>query len=190
MSNASTVHTGWISQVTPRTTLENLTILGSGSLIVLSGKGSIKEDKILISKQLIAEVLEAPHSAYQGVNGMMANARAPVILVQCRCQHPIDEGTVLKIQLYGSVSAQRTADATFTLGVPIPKDGHRPIWPGSEKLDGIRRPVHRLNWNSPVTTRGKAATMSWFCTYCAPGEVPSDGGPSFDSVEYNSFLED
>ena len=34
----------------------------------------IKEDKILIPRQLRAEVLEALHSAHQGVNVMMANA--------------------------------------------------------------------------------------------------------------------
>ena len=35
----------------------------------------IKDNKILIPRQLRAEVLESLHSAHQGVNGMLANAR-------------------------------------------------------------------------------------------------------------------
>ena len=47
---------------------------------------------------------------------------------------------------------------------------------------------------APVPS-GKAVAIcntlrSWFCTYGAPEEVLSDGGPSFDSLEYNSFSED
>ena len=40
---------------------------------------------------------------------------------------------------------------------------------------------------------GKAKTVydtmrTWFCTYGAPEELSSDGGPPFESQEYNSFL--
>lgn len=35
----------------------------------------IKENKILIPRQLHAEVLESLHSAHQGVNGMLENVR-------------------------------------------------------------------------------------------------------------------
>lgn len=40
----------------------------------------IKDNKILIPKQLRAEVLKALHSAHQNVNGMMANAQQRLFL--------------------------------------------------------------------------------------------------------------
>ena len=94
---------------------------------------SIKENKILIPKQLRAEVLKPLHSAHQGVNGMMANARqrffwpgldASIRQTRAQCR------TCNMIALSQPKEPVKPR-------IPIPENGHRPLRPSWEKLYGV-----------------------------------------------------
>ena len=50
------------------------------------------------------------------------------------------------------------------------------------------------SWNRYKEMSGNAKTTcdalrNWFCTYGVPEEISTDGGPPFDSQEYNQFLD-
>ena len=125
----------------------------------------IKGNRILVPKQLRAEVLEALHSVYQGVNGMMANARQ-IIIGQVWTPASDRQEHSARYATTSPIPAQGTTDATFKPGIPIPKDGHRPIWYAWKELHGIRRSVHWLDWSSPATI-GKGCSNMW----CVEGLV-------------------
>ena len=62
-----------------------------------------------------------------------------------------------------------------------------------EKLYGVRRPVHWLDWRIPATIKEGYSNMQCVelvllirCTR----ELSSSGRPPFDSMKYNSFLEE
>lgn len=154
----------------------------------------IKGERILIPKQLRAEVLEALHSAHQGVNGMMANARQRLFWpgldasirqtrAQCKkCNYiaPSQPREPLMQPSNPEFPFQKTATDLF--------DMH-----GKSYMVYADRYTGWIEV-APLPS-GKAvaicdALRGWFCTYGAPEEMSSDGGPPFDSREYNSFLED
>ena len=154
----------------------------------------IKENKILISRQLRAEVLEALYSAPQGVNEMMVNARQ---------------------RLFWSgfdASIWQTRAQCWKCNIIAPSQPREPLMPPSNPEFPFQKTVTELfdlhgktymeyedrypGWMEVTSlSSGKAtavcdALRNWFCTYGVPEEISSDGGPQFDLQGYKSFLED
>ena len=152
----------------------------------------INESRILIPRQLRAEVLEALHSAHQGVNGMLANAK----------QRLFWPGL--------GASVRQTRSQCRICNTIAPSQPKEPLMPSADPefpfqlvavdfadIQGRHYLVYADRYTGWVEitlmSSGKAKTIcdtlrSWFGTYGAPEEISSDGGPPFDSLEYNTFL--
>ena len=152
----------------------------------------IKDNKILIPRQLRAEVLESLHSAHQGVNGMLANAR----------QRLFWPGL--------GASVRQTRSQCRTCNTIAPSQPREPLMSPADPefpfqqvvvdfvdIQGKSYMVYADRYTGWVEVAlmqsGKAKTIcdtmrTWFCTYGTPEEISSDGGPPFESKEYDSFL--
>ena len=152
----------------------------------------IKGNKILIPRQLRAEVLEALHSAHQGVNGMLANAR----------QRLFWPGL--------GASVKQTRAQCHVCNTIAPSQPKEPLMPSPKpefpfqlvaidfaNIQGKHYLVYADRYTGWVEitlmSSGRAKTIcdtlrSWFCTYGAPEEIASDGGPPFESQEFDTFL--
>ena len=151
---------------------------------------TVKGNKILIPRQLWAEVLELLHAAHQGVNAMLANPRQRLFWLglatsirqtrsQCRIRNRI-------------ALSQGTLDVSSRSGIPVSISccglrGHT-----EQELHGFADRYTgwvEVAWMSSGNAKNVCDTMrTWFCTYGAPKEISSDGGPPFESQEYNTFL--
>ena len=153
----------------------------------------IKNNKILIPKQLRREVLESLHSAHQGVTGMTSNARQRLFwpgldsqlrLIRSQCK---DCNDVTPSNAREPMTEAPLPTFPFELTVTDFFD-HK----------GFLYLIYADRYTGWVETslmsNGKASTVCnelcrWFMTYGAPTELSSDGGPPFDSQEYKSFLQ-
>ena len=153
-----------------------------------------KSNKILIPRPLCAEVLECLHAAHQGVNRMLANARQRLFwpgleaqLRQTRAQckacnrtapsqprEPLAEPALPQFPFQHTV-----ADLCDISGNKYLVFADR--YTGWVEAALMPDPNARKVWNRLRT---------WFCTYGAPAELASDGGPPFQSLEYHQFLKD
>ena len=152
----------------------------------------VNGNKILIPRQLRAEVLESLHSAHQGVNGMLANAR----------QRLFWPGL--------GASIRQTRSQCRTCNMIAPSQPREPLMSPADPefpfqqvvvdfvdIQGKNYLVYADRYTGWVEVAlmpsGKAKTVcdtmrTWFCIYGAPEEISSDGGPPFESQEYDSFL--
>ena len=152
----------------------------------------IKDNKILIPRQLRAEVLESLHSAHQGVNGMLANARQRLFWPGL--------GTCVR-----QTRAQCRTCNTIALSQPreplmSPADTEFPFQQTVVDFVDINGKNYLgyadryTGWvEVALMPSGKAKTVcdtlrTWFYTYGAPEELYADGGPPFESQGYDSFL--
>ena len=155
---------------------------------------AIKENKILIPRQLWAVVLEALHSTHQSVNGMMANTQ----------QRLFWSG------LDDNIRQMRVQNRKCN--IIAPSQPREPLMPPSNPeflfqktvtdLFDLHGKTHMVyadrytGWMEVTSlSSGKAtavceALRNWFCTYGVPEEISLDGGPLFNSQGYKSFLED
>ena len=151
-----------------------------------------KDRKMLIPKNLRATVLEGLHIAHQGVNNMLSNARlrffwpgldTEVKQLRARCrqcnEHAPSQSEEPPIAPpLPEVPFEQTVTDLFHL------EGHTFLayadrfsgWLEVEKLcNGSFREVRK-------------SFLRWFRTYGVPEEMASDGGPPFNSYEYQRFL--
>ena len=153
----------------------------------------IKNNKILIPKQLRREVLESLHSAHQGVTGMTSNARQRLFwpgldsqlrLIRSQCK---DCNDVTPSNAREPMTEAPLPTFPFELTVTDFFD-HK----------GFLYLIYADRYTGWVETslmlNGKESNVCnelrrWFMTYGAPTELSSDGGPPFDSQEYKSFLQ-
>ncbi|MEL7377532.1 MAG: DDE-type integrase/transposase/recombinase, partial [Bacteroidota bacterium] len=152
----------------------------------------IKGSKILIPKSLRAEVLQALHAAHQGVNGMLANARqrlfwpgldASVRLTRAQCKAcnkmaPSNPRQPLQPPANPDYPFQQTVTDFFDLH-------------GKDYLIYADRYTGWVEIALMTSGRSQAvcdALRKWFVTYGAPEELSSDGGPPFQSYDYDTFL--
>ena len=152
----------------------------------------IKDNKILIPRQLRAKVLKSLHSAHQGVNGMLANARqwlfwprlgASIRQTRAQCRMC---NTIAPSQLREPLMSPADPEFPFQQTVVDFVD-----------INGKNYLVYADQYTGWVEVAlmpsRKAKTVcdtlrTWFCTYGAPEELSADGGPLFESQEYDSFL--
>ena len=135
----------------------------------------IKENKILIPRQLWAEVLEAVHSAHQGVNGMMANARQQLFwpgldasFRQFRAQ----------CQKYNIIAPSQPREPLMP-----PSNPEFPFQKTVTDLFDLHGKTYMVyadrytGWMKVTSlSSGKAtavceALQNWFCTYSVPEEI-------------------
>ena len=154
----------------------------------------IKEKKILIPRQLRAEVLEALHTAHQGVNEMMANARqrlfwpgldASIRQTRAQCRKC---NIIAPSQPRGPLMPPSNPEFPFQKTVTDLFDLHgKTYMVYADRYTGWMEVTSLSSWK---TTAVYEALRNWFCTYGVPEKISSDGGPPFDSQGYKSFLED
>ena len=144
----------------------------------------IKENKILIPRQLRAEVLKALHSAHQGVNGVMANARQRLFWpgldasirqtkAQCRKCNIIASSQPREPLIPPSnpkFPFQKTVTDLFDLHV-------KTYMVYTDRYTGWMKVT---SLSSGKATAVCEALRNWFFTYGVPEEISSDGGPPFD----------
>lgn len=152
----------------------------------------VKANKILIPRQLRAEVLESLHAAHQGVNGMLANARQRLFwpgldasIRQTRSQ----------CRTCNTIAPSRPREPLMT-----PADPEFPFQQVVVNFVDIQGKSYMVYANRhtgwvevALMSSGKAKNVcdtmrTRFCIYSAPEKISSDGGPPFESQEYNTFL--
>ena len=150
-----------------------------------------KGKKMLIPLALRQQVLEGLHAANQGVTGMLTNARerffwpgldAAVrqMRLQCRqCneQSPSQHAEPIMVSPPPEVPFEQTASDIFSL------EGHTFVAFADEYSGWLE--VERLSTNSFRNVR--KTFLRWFTTYGVPSEIATDGGPPFNSHDYNDF---
>ena len=152
----------------------------------------IKDNKILIPRQLRAETLESLHAAHQGVVGMLANARQ-------RLFWPGLDASVRQTRAQCR-TCNKIAPSQPREPLMSPADPEFPfqqVVTDFADIQGKSYLVYADRYTGWVEVAlmqsGKAKTVcdtmrTWFCTYGVPEEISSDGGPPFESLEYDSFL--
>jgi hypothetical protein len=148
--------------------------------------------KMLIPKKLRAGILEGLHAAHQGVSSMKSNARerffwlgldADVKQKREQCRSCIE-----------NAPSQRDEPAILT---PLPEmpfqqvavdyyyagNHHYLIY--ADRYSGWTEVALVPNTSFNVL---KKNMIMWFRTYGVPEEISSDGGPPFQSSDYNEFL--
>ena len=152
----------------------------------------IMDSKILIPRKLRGEVLESLHSAHQGVNGMLANARQRLFwpgldasIRQTRAQCKICN-TMAPSQPREPLMPPPNPEFPFQMTVTDFFDMQgKNYMVYADRYTGWVEVARMSSGNARATCD---ALRKWFCTYGVPQEISSDGGPPFDSQEYNQFL--
>ena len=151
-----------------------------------------KGKKMLVPKSLRPQVLEGLHAANQGVTGMLSNARdrffwpgldADVKQMRSQCrqcneQAPSQPAEPLMLTPPPQVPFEKTAADFFSL------QGHTFIVYADRFSGWIE--VERIPSNTFRYVR--QTFLKWFTTFGVPEELSTDGGPPFNSLEYNNFL--
>ena len=152
----------------------------------------LKGSRILIPRQLRAEVLECLYAVHQGVMGMLANARQRLFWpgLEANLHH-----TRAQCKACDAVTASNSREAMC--------DPPTPQFPfqrtvidfcdirGNKYLifaDQYTGWVEVVLMKEPTVNWVCEQLRAWFCTYGAPEELSSDGGPPFQSHEYARFL--
>ena len=153
-----------------------------------------KDHKMLIPKRLRKIVLEGLHSAHQGVNGMLSNARsrffwpgldAAVRLRRAQCR-----------QCNEQAPSQAKEEPTPPPSPEVPfsqvamdlchLSGHLYLIYADRYSGWVE--VAKLSNGTINNVRG--ALLAWFMIYGVPEEIATDGGPPFKSSEYANLLKD
>ena len=151
-----------------------------------------KDRKMLIPKSLRTSVLNGLHVAHQGVNNMLSNARlrffwpgldSEVKQLRARCRQcnehaPSQSEEPPIVPSPPEVPFEQTVADLFHL------EGHT-FLAYADRFSGWLE-VDKLSSGSFRDVR--KSFLRWFSTYGVPEELASDGGPPFNSYEYQRFL--
>ena len=155
-------------------------------------KVPFKGRKMLVPSALRGQVLEGLHSAHQGVTGMQANARerffwpgldAAIRQVRSKCR-----------QCNENAPSQPSEEMIIT---PPPDYPFQQVVTDFAEIEGHDFLVYAdrySGWlevaklNNKVWKTVHQTLLSWF-DFGVPEEISSDGGPPFNSMEYESFLQ-
>ena len=151
-----------------------------------------KGHKMLIPKDLRRIVLEGLHSAHQGVSSMMANARE-------RFFWP---GLDAAVKLYRAQCRQCNEQAPSQPAEPFiqPRQPEVPfeiVATDLCKLSGFSYLIYVDSYSGWVEVANltsqnfqaiKRVLLMYFAIFGVPEEIAADGGPPFDSNDYNVFL--
>ena len=150
------------------------------------------DGRILIPTKLRTETIEGLHAAHQGVRGMMANAKerffwpgmgAAIRQVRAHC-HECNE----------NAPSQPSESLIYT---PPPEVPFQQVVTDFCQMAGHDFLIYADRYSgwtevakmpSKVFREVRGSMMKWFSTFGVPEEISSDGGPPFNSAEYNSFL--
>ena len=152
-----------------------------------------KGKKMLVPSTLRPQVLEGLHAANQGVTGMLANARdrffwpgldAAVRNMRLQCRQCNEQAPSQSVEPQintppPDVPFQQVVADLFSL------EGHT-FLAYADRYSGWLE-VDRLSTNSYRNVR--KSLLRWFSTFGVPEELATDGGPPFNSYEYESFLQ-
>jgi Integrase core domain. len=149
---------------------------------------------MLIPKPLRKAVLEGPHAAHQGINGMLANARtrffwpgldAAIRMTRAQC-----------LQCNEQAPSQPKEDPIITPPPEVPFEqaamdlchlaGHQYLIYADRYSGWVE--VKKVN-NSTIHEI-RRALLGWFTSYGVPREIATDGGPPFNLGEYSRLLND
>jgi Integrase zinc binding domain len=160
------------------------------SNLYVVGNVPFRDHRMLIPSKLRKIVLDGLHAAHQGINSMLANARerffwpgldAAIRLRRDQCK-----------QCNANAPSQRAESPMETPRAEFPFEqvvvdlcylaGHSYVvyadrYSGWIEVEQI--PSTAFHYLKPLLLR-------WFAAYGAPTEVSSDGGPPFNSYEYNT----
>ena len=152
----------------------------------------LKGNKILIPHPLRAKVLECLHAAHQGINGMSANAQQTLFwpgIDAHLCQ------TQAQCKACNTIAPSQPREPMSD--PPVPQS---PFQQTVADLCDIRGNKYIIfadrytGWVEATLVQDATANkicshlQAWFCTYGAPDELSSDGGPPFQSHTYTQFL--
>lgn len=160
-------------------------------LYVINGV-PFKGNKMLIPKQLRRIVLEGLHASHQGVSSMLANAR----------QRLFWPGLDAAIKLYREQCRQCNEQAPSQAREPTiePKQPEVPfeiVAMDLCKLSGFSYLIYVdaysgwievSNLTSSNAQAVRKVLMMYFAIFGVPEEIATDGGPPFESQEYNQLL--
>ena len=151
-----------------------------------------RDKKMLIPKPLRSRVLEGLHAAHQGVNGMLANARerlfwpgldSAIRLTRSQCRQcnehaPSQPSEPEILTRQPDVPFQQTVMDLCEL------EGHH-FLVYADRFTGWVEVV------KPTSTSFRSLRpilLRWFSTFGVPEEISADGGPPFNSSDYDEFL--
>ena len=155
-------------------------------------KVPFKGRKMLVPSALRGRVLEGLHSAHQGTTGMLANARdrffwpgldAAIRQVRARCR-----------QCNENAPSQPSEEMILT---PPPDYPFQQVVTDFAEIEGHDFLVYAdrySGWLEVAKLNAKSwktvhhTLLSWF-KFGVPEEISSDGGPPFNSMDYESFLQ-
>ena len=143
----------------------------------------LKDSRILIPRLLRAEVLECLHAAHQGVNGMLANARQRLFWLGL-------EANLRQTRAQGR-GCNEMAPSQPREPMAEPPTPQFPFQHTVVDFCGISGNKYVIfadrytGWveaalmKDPTAKRVCDLMRAWYCTYGAPEEQASDGGPPF-----------
>ena len=151
-----------------------------------------KGRKMLIPRNLRKQVIEGLHAANQGVTGMLANARERLFWpgldadvkqkrLQCRqCNEnaPSQPDEPMITTPKPELPFQQTVSDLYQLG-----SHHYLLY--ADRYSGWTEVAKISNSSAKHIKRNM---LEWFKAYGVPEEISSDGGPPYNSSEYDSFL--
>ena len=156
------------------------------------GNVSFRGKKMLIPQRLRNRVLEGLHIAHQGVTGMIAYARdrffwpgldADIRQKRAQCKQciknaPSQHTEPLMISPDPEVPFQQTAADLCDL------EGHHFLI-YADRYSGW---VEGIKLSNSTFRTVRKHLLNWFTTFGAPEELATDGGPPFNSNDYDKFL--
>ena len=161
------------------------------SLFVI-GSIPFKGRKMLIPKPLRKRILEGLHIAHQGVTGMLTHARerffwpgldADISQTRSQCRQcdlnaPSQSAEPLVVSAEPEVPFQQTVSDLCDL------EGHL-FFIYADRYSGW---VEGTKLSRGTFNAIRPHLLHWFTTFGVPEELATDGGPPFNSLEYDSFL--
>lgn len=153
-----------------------------------------KEHKMLIPKRLRKIVLEGLHSAHQGINGMLANARsrffwpgldAAIRLTRAHCRQCNQQAPSQPKEQPAPSPSPEVPFSQVAMDL-CHFSGHQYLI-YVDRYSGWVEVAHLHN-GTIRSIRG--ALLVWFSTFGVPEEIATDGGPPFNSSDYTRLLKD
>ena len=152
------------------------------------------DHKMLIPRRLRKQIVEALHAGHQGINGMLANARRRIFWPGLGAQL-----TQAKNQCHTCMEMSPSSPKEPIAELPQPEfpfqmtvldfcDMH-----GKKFLifaDRYTGWVEVAFMNSTTAKATCSVMRKWFVTFGVPEHLGSDGGPPFESFEFNKFLKE
>ncbi len=148
--------------------------------------------KMLIPKKLRERVLDGLHAAHQGVSGMKASARERLFWPGLDAD--IRQRRAQCVTCNENAPSQRDEPIILTPPPEMPFQQVASDWMELGNHNYIIYADRYSGWTEVSDVPNKTAStlkknmLGWFRTYGAPEEISSDGGPPYNSVDYDDFL--